>query len=464
MITALASTRVGRLFAGKGKLLNAVGWSGGYYVYEQVLRLGSNVVLAWLLSPAILGTMLLINTVRTACELLTDLGIGQSIVHNKEGEEPSFYNTAWTVQIVRGLLLFLLACAIAWPAAHIYDERLLIFIPVAASTFLLSGFISPSRYILQKRVKIQRISIFKGIAATISAIITIALAYYLRSIWALLFALPIGAVINLTFSFIILRLPELRLEFKRTHFNSIFSYGKWVFVSSMIYFAAMNFDRLYFADAVPFAVLGVYGIARTLSDSVVSLFNYLSSQVLFPTISKNASRGYDLVRKLNGPRRAVIWGIAFMLAGAMALSDVVVSLFYDERYSAAGIYLPILLAGAWFGTLAVLSESILMGIGRPRDVAVGNALKLATIIALVPAALANYGIVAAVFVFAAVEGLRWAVLTLRLRVNKIGFFREDLAATTGFVAFVLLFRSATGALGWTNGLSGWSEIVRSTFS
>ena len=309
----------------------------------------------------------------------------------------------------------------------------------------------------------KRISIFRGVAAALTTAVTILLAYYLRNIWALLLALPIGAIFTLALSFAMLPLPELRFQFNRSHFNAIFHYGKWVFVSSIVYFGAMNFDRLYFAEAVPFAVLGVYGIARTLSDSVLSLFNHLSSQVLFPTISKNASRGYDLVRKLNRPRRMVIWAIAFLLAGGMAISDLVIALAYDSRYEAAGIYLPILLAGAWFGTLAVLSESILMGIGRPSDVAIGNAVKLATIVALVPAILGAYGIVAAVFVFAGVEFIRWAVLTLRLRSNQIGFIREDVAATIGFLAFVLLFRGATGAIGLTSGLTGWYEVVRSTF-
>jgi hypothetical protein len=59
-------------------LIRAVGWVTGAFAVQQILRLGTNVVLAWLLAPELLGTMLLINVLRTGAELLTDVGIALS--------------------------------------------------------------------------------------------------------------------------------------------------------------------------------------------------------------------------------------------------------------------------------------------------------------------------------------------------------------------------------------------------
>ncbi len=453
-----------RLLTARAELIFKTGWAGGSFFVEQALRLVTNIVLAWLLTPAMLGTMLLINTLRTACELLTDIGIGQSIVHNKRGEEPLFYSTAWTVQIVRGALLFALALLIAWPISVLYDDpSLAILVPAASSAFLVSAFVSPARYILQRRVDTKRIALFRMVGAVLSSAIVIALAWYLRSIWALVLALPLGAVVGVVLSFRMLRLPDLRLVWDKSAFWAIFGYGKWVFASSLVYFAAGNFDRLYFADMVPFAVLGVYGIARTLSDSVLSLFSRLSSQILFPKVAGAKARGSALRRQMAGVRRAVVWAVALALASLMAVSDVLIGLLYDDRYAAAGIYLPILVAGAWFGTLAVLSESVLMGIGRPSNVALGNATKLAVIVALVPLVLATYGITAAVFVFAGVEIIRWAVLGWRQGAHGVSFFAQDLAASAGFIVMALILREATGMLGFTDGVADWVGIVRGAF-
>ena len=68
---------------------NAVAWITVTYIVQQIVRLLSNILLAWLLAPALLGTMLLINALRTGGELLTDVGVGQSIVNNPRGEDPA---------------------------------------------------------------------------------------------------------------------------------------------------------------------------------------------------------------------------------------------------------------------------------------------------------------------------------------------------------------------------------------
>src|SRR3546814_2807432 len=113
---------------------------------QKTLRIVSNNILAGLLAPALLFTMLLINTLRTGGELLTDVGVGQSIVNNPRGSEPTFYNTAWTIQILRGLLLFALAIALTVPIARLYDKpELLVLLPAVAPIFILTGLTSPAR-------------------------------------------------------------------------------------------------------------------------------------------------------------------------------------------------------------------------------------------------------------------------------------------------------------------------------
>src|SRR3546814_20421052 len=73
-------------------LLGAAGWVSATFIAQQTLRLVPNIILAWLLAPALLRPMLLINTLRTAGELLTDLGVEQSLVNTPRRSAPTFYN------------------------------------------------------------------------------------------------------------------------------------------------------------------------------------------------------------------------------------------------------------------------------------------------------------------------------------------------------------------------------------
>ena len=184
-----------KLIAPRLALLSAAGWIAAQHAIQQVLRLGTNVVLARLLSPELLGTMLLINTFRTGGELLTDVGIGQSIVSDPKGSDPVFYNTAWTIQIIRGIALFIVGILAAAPLAYLYDEpRLKILLPVAALVFLISGFTSPSKFLLQKEMKVKRLAILGMGMGVASSLFHISLALYTPTIWALIVALLVSTL------------------------------------------------------------------------------------------------------------------------------------------------------------------------------------------------------------------------------------------------------------------------------
>ncbi len=81
------------------------------------VRLATSVVLTRLLAPELFGIMVIFNSLKAGIELLTDVGIGQSIIYNRNAEDPDFYNTAWTLAAIRGVILWVLACAVTVPVA-----------------------------------------------------------------------------------------------------------------------------------------------------------------------------------------------------------------------------------------------------------------------------------------------------------------------------------------------------------
>ncbi|HZJ69863.1 MAG TPA: oligosaccharide flippase family protein, partial [Planctomycetota bacterium] len=95
-------------------------WSILAHGGSQLLRFASNIVLARLLFPEAFGLMAIVNALLQGLHLFSDIGIGPSIIQNARGNDPAFLNTAWTVQVVRGTVLWLVACAIALPAAIFY--------------------------------------------------------------------------------------------------------------------------------------------------------------------------------------------------------------------------------------------------------------------------------------------------------------------------------------------------------
>lgn len=442
-------------------LLGQAGWVSGAYAAQQVLRLVTNIVLARLLAPELFGTMLIINTLRTGSELLTDVGIGQGIVGHPDGAEPRYFNSAWTIQIMRGAVLFVLAIAAAAPIAAFYDEPALAqLIPVAGAIFVITGASSPSRFLLQKRMAVRKLTLFELAATLAQSAVTILLAWVMPGIWALIWGLLIGAALPALASFFLIDWRIHRLTLDREAVRAIVGFGKWVFVASLIYFLAMNYDRLYLAKAIPFALLGVYGVARTYSDTAMLLFQRLGTLIVFPKVAAHTERGESLRRAIAPKRRLALSAIGPALGVGVALADRLVEVFYDARYHQAGPILTVLLVGVWFAILAALADAMILGVGAPSGIALGNGVKLGWTVVALPLALAHGGLIGAVLVLVSADALRYVALAARKRSHGLSFIRQDLAFTALFAVSAIGLRLLSGLAGLTSGLTGWIYAAR----
>src|ERR1700676_2145372 len=116
------------------KLVNGAVWTVGAFGLGQAIRLATNVVLARLLAPELFGMMLIVNTLTTGIHLFSDVGIPQNIIRSPNAYDPRFYNTAWSLQIIRSIVVWFVCVLIAVPAAHFYG------VPILSAILPVSGF------------------------------------------------------------------------------------------------------------------------------------------------------------------------------------------------------------------------------------------------------------------------------------------------------------------------------------
>ena len=395
-------------------------------------------------------------------ELLTDVGVGQSIVSQERGGDPEFYNTAWSVQIIRGIVLFFLALAFTIPIASIYDDpRLLELLPAMAPIFLLTGFTSPARFLLQKKLDVRTQSLFDLAMGITGSLVQIGLAWIIPNIWALVLGSIIVTAISMIASYFLMDWKSLRFQIDSDSLTSIVNYGKWIFASSLVYFLAMNFDRLYFANAIPFTLLGVYGIARTFADTIMLLFHRISQLLVFPIISSTVEHGEILRHRIRPLRLWLLGSVVLGLSVSIAMADEFIKLLYDDRYRDAGIIMTVLLFGTWFGILATMADAIMMGVRKPARVAGANAAKLSMIGVGLPLAFSYSGFLGCLFILVFAEALRYAVLMLGTRQSALGFSRQDIVLTLGLFGTIIVFRELSMWAGITDGFDGWYEQLGS---
>lgn len=424
-------------------------WTLGAFGVTTTLRLATNVILARLLTPEIFGTLLIVYSLRTGIELITDIGIGQNIVQSKNAENPDFYNTAWSLQLIRSFFLWAAFSAAATPIAHFYQSPILaLLIPVTSLGIIFAGLNSVSKTLLQKRLQFGKINLFDTIMAFISSAANVIFAWISPTVWGLVFGGLFGSFVSMIGTYFLLHDVRQRFHISKKFTLEIVRFGKWIFISSMVYFLSTYIDRLYLGSVVPLELLGIYGIARSISDLTGNLVLRLGV-VVFPFVASHSHLPRaDLVHQLS-PLRAkflllAVFGFSFFIATA----DLLIKMIYDERYQAATWMLPILILGSWFTVLATVNESMLLGIGKPSYTAVANSLKLGYLLIGLSLGTSRYGLLGCIIIVASADLCRYVPTLVGQIRERFSFGRQDLLATLAVLLMVLLMEYVRWAAGF----------------
>lgn len=413
-------------------------WAAGTFVVSAGLKFGLNIVLAYLLAPEIMGVMVIVNAVRLGVELLTDVGIEQNIIHAADGLERRFRDTAWTLQLLRGALLSLVFVIAAPFLAHAYGIDVRIFL-LAALSPVIGGAHSTAIFVLVKRLEVRRRNTFELACEGLAFAVQVALAVWLRSVWAPVFGLVAAVAIRSALSYL-LPDPRQRLRLDRRVAAQIIQFGKWIALTSLVMYAATNLDRLYLGKVAPLALLGIYGIARAIGELPTTLARRMSYQIIFPALAgaTDADRGARLAGMASA-RIVFAMLVCAGLAGTAGLADIVVGFVYDPRYAAAGWMLTVLLLGGLFATLSNLNEALLLSAGRPVYGSISNLLRLGSMAVLLPAGYALARFPGAVAAVALTEVLHYSYIGIGLHRVRMNFWRQDvLALGTAFAVFALI--------------------------
>lgn len=329
----------------------ALGFGGGY-----VLRLGANLVLTRLLFPEAFGVMALVQVFLTGLQMFSDLGVNLSIIQDGRSTDRAFLDTAWTIQILRGLVLWLASCALAWPMAQFYGQpQLMQYIPVAGLNAVILGFQTTKVAEANRDLKIG-VQVMTDLGGQVLGIVvTILLALWWRDVWALVLGGLWGTLVTVVLQQAILPGPRNRLHWNSGMALSILHFGKYILVASVAGFLLNQGDRLILGAHVSIEALGIFSIAILMAKMPLQLARAADSKIVFPIYRRYLDLGVAENRaRVMRARRLVL---AAMLGATclLGLGGVpLIGFLYDSRYAMAG---PIL-------TLASLSSGLQIAVSN----------------------------------------------------------------------------------------------------
>lgn len=325
-------------------MLAGVTWLVAGQIVVQVTRFASNLIMTRLLAPSAFGVMGMVQLFMMAAELFSDIGLRQSVIYHSRSNDPRFLNTVWTMQIIRGFLIWLSCCLLAIPLARYYAlPDLTWLLPLTGASSIIRGFSSTSLLRASRDINIRSTTFVDVGAALFGSIATVLLSIVLRSVSALALGWLIATVAHLILSYQLNDAHRHRLAWDRTSVRSLVVFGRWSILSGFVVLLYQRGDRLALGRLLSEAELGSYMIGAHLGLLPMMFFAAIQSKLLQPAFSKLRDlNDAENQRKYLRLRLAVVVSHALPLILLGCLGQPIVDLLYPAQLSAAGAYCSII--------------------------------------------------------------------------------------------------------------------------
>jgi O-antigen/teichoic acid export membrane protein len=393
----------------KQRVLNAGMWSLAGFALSLVMRLGSNLLMTRLLAPEMFGVMAIASTVMFGLAMFSDVGLRQNIVQSKRGDEVDFLNTAWSIQIVRGILIWCVALCICIaialarhlgkiPVDSVYAAPSLSYVVAVLSiTAVFQGFESTKQFEASREISLSRITGLEILTQLFGLVGMLAWVFVDRSIWALVFGALCAAFARAVLSHKLLPGVGNRWHWEKEAEHEIIHFGKWILVASVLGFLVNSGDRLLLGGLVDASTLGYYSIASLFVGSIDGVLTKLMGDVSFPAFSEIVRNRAENLRVTYYKFLAVIASIAYFASGSlMTFGGTLIARLYDARYADAGWLLQLLAAVLITIPFRLATQSFL-ALGMPKLQSKVVILRVIVLFLATPAGFYFFGLKGAVW-------------------------------------------------------------------
>lgn len=297
----------------------------------QLLRFGTSVMLARLLSPRDFGVVAVALVITAFLDQVKDVGTASAIVQRRTVNDGLL-----SAVFVLNCLLGLLACAflvlMAGPLASLLGSPgSAPIIRVFGLATLVTSFGNVHMSLLKRAMRFNTIAVLSVTAAVVSTVVSIAVALAGMTYWALVLGPTAAAVVSTA---LLWRVdawrPRSRVNL--SELRSIWSFGSNVFLTNILYLAWSQIDKVIISRAAGGTALGTYTMAQRFVTTPTSALSSVIGEVTFPAFSR---RQDDDEALWNGFRRAsaVIALVTFpVLLGAAAVAAPLVRVVLGPQW------------------------------------------------------------------------------------------------------------------------------------
>lgn len=341
------------------------------------------IVGARFLTPADIGLIGIAVLALGFIEAVASTGIDSALVAAREDVE-AYLDPAFTVQVVRGFVVFGLLWTVAPTIAWMFEARASAgVIRAVAVVAAVRGLANPGVALAVRRLDFRRVFWWSLPEVVCSLGLTLALVIVRRDVWALVIGIVAGQAVATIASYgLVRRVP--RLTFDRQRLRELLRFGRFVSGSRALMYFSATLDTAVVGLATGVHTLGLYQFAARIAELPVVTFTRAAAQVALPALSgvhENTTGLRRTWRTLLGGVFAVNVGVAIVI---LVAGEAVVEAVAGARWLPALPLMRVLAFAMPFRAVVVLTGQLLDARAQPQLTLRLNALRLAGLIVVLP--------------------------------------------------------------------------------
>ena len=358
-------------------MVKGAAWMIALRFAVRAVGLVSLVILARLLVPADFGLVAMATALSGALAAMSEFGFQVALIQNQAADR-RHYDTAWTLGLIRGVIVAAALAACAGPlAAMLSDQRLEPILWLLALGVVVTSFENIAVVDFRKDLQFHREFAYRAIGKVASFVITVPLAILVRNYWALVVGIVTGQSAGVLLSYV---MCSYRPRLSVAAWRELIRFSKWLLLNNMLYFAYHRVDSFVigrFAGAQP---LGFFRVANEIASLPTTEMVAPIRAAILPGYAKLASDHERLRASFATTFGAIVIVAVPVAVGLGLLADPLVRVMLGERWLDAIPLLQVLCIAGAINVCTANTWPVFIALGRPWITTVLMALGVALIV------------------------------------------------------------------------------------
>ena len=352
------------------KIVKATKWSSITEIVAKLITPISSIVLARLLTPEAFGVVATLTMIITFAEIFTDAGFQKYLIQHEfkdDTDKVQSTNVAFWSNLILSLFIWLVIGLFCEPlATMVGNPGLGHVLTIACVSIPLAAFSSIQMALYKRDFDFKTLFKVRIVGICIPLFVTIPLAVWLKSYWALVCGTIAGNLANaVLLTYYSKWKPSLYYSFAKL--KEMFSFTVWSMFESVSIWLTSYVDVFIIGVYLNEYYLGLYKTSITVVGQIMGLITAATTPILFSTLSRLQSDEEEFKRMFLNFQKIVALVVIPFGVGIYCFSNLITDVLLGSQWLEASGFIGLWgLTSAITIVLAHYSSEVYRSKGRPK--------------------------------------------------------------------------------------------------